>query len=99
MVRVQVLEYHNGLLRTSKQVHFLIKNSFYKKLVVAQPNGSVASVHGSVAFSTEATEAKNFYFILSFSCHNFEDKITNFGIDMFRKQSDLQAKLQMFSFL
>ena len=38
-------------------------------------------------FSTQATEVKKLIFFFSFSNHNFEDTVTNFDKEMFRKKS------------
>ena len=38
-------------------------------------------------FSTQATEVKKLTIFFSFSYHNFEDTVSNFDKDMFRKES------------
>ena len=59
---------------------FLYKKLIYKKLVLGRPNRKET-------FSTQATEVYINLHSFSFSYHNFEDEVTNFDKDMFKKES------------
>ena len=68
-------------VKVSRSMHtFFYKKRTYKKPVLGQPNRQET-------FSTQATEVKKLMIIFSSSCHNFEDAVTKFDKDMFRKAS------------
>ena len=60
-------------------------HTFYKKLIICKKLVLGRPNRGET-FSTQATEVKKLG-MFSFSYHNFEDTVTNFDKDMFRKES------------
>ena len=58
----------------------LIKTLIYKKLVLEQPSGYET-------INTQAMEVKKLIIFLSLSCYTFEDTVTYFEKDIFRKES------------
>ena len=67
-------------LLTKLSTLFFNKKLIHKKPVLVRPNRQET-------FSPQATEVNNLILFFSFCYHNFEDTVTNFDQDMFRKES------------
>ena len=59
---------------------FFIRNSFIRNLYL---DGQIAKKLSVL----KPQRLRNFYFFFHFHYHNFEDTVTNFDKDMFRKES------------
>ena len=75
----QIKGCHFRNLSSEQYAHFFIRDSFIRNVrVLGRP-------YHQETFSTEAMEARKL--MISLSYHNFEDTVTNFDKDMFRKES------------